>query len=84
MQYSSDQNSYLKFLDLFCNELLPLQGLLLNLLLDGPGMLADIKVVLDYVPANTGDIRWLPGKHIDIPPQEGNERAFLFVVKGWC
>jgi hypothetical protein len=24
----------------------------------------------------------LPGKHIDIRPQEGNERAFLFVIKG--
>ena len=43
---------------------------------------ADSKVVLDYLPGNTGDIRWLPGKHIDIRPQEGNERAFLFVIEG--
>ena len=45
-------------------------------------MWADSKVVLDYLPGNTGDIRWLPGKHIDIRPQEGNERAVLFVIKG--
>ena len=45
-------------------------------------MWADSKVVLDYLPGNTGDIRWLPGKHIDSRPQEGNERAFLFVIKG--
>src|SRR3990170_6959104 len=82
MQYSSYQTSCLKFLDLFSNKLLPLQSLLSNLLLDGPGMRADNKVVLDYLPGNTGDIRWLPGKHIDIRPQEGNECAFLFVVKG--
>ena len=44
-------------------------------------MWADNKVVLDYLPKNTGDIRWLPGKHIDIRPQEGNECAFLFVIK---
>src|SRR3990170_8333395 len=82
MQDSFDQTSCLKFLDLFCNELLPLQALLLNLLLDGSGMWADSKVVLDYLPGNTGDIRWLPGKHINIRPQEGNERSFLFVVEG--
>src|SRR3989337_2703214 len=82
MKYSSDQTGCLKFLDLLGNELRPLQGLLLDLLLDGSGMWADSKVVHDYLPGNTGDMRWLPGKHIDIRPQEGNKRAFLFVVKG--
>ena len=82
MQYSYDQTSCLKLLDFFSNELLPLQGLLPNLLLVGLGMRADSKVVLDYLPGNTGDIRWLPSKHIDIRPQEGNECAFLFVIKG--
>ena len=82
MQYSSDQTSCLQFLDFYGNELLPFQGLLPDFLLDGSGMWADNKVVLDYLPGNTGDIRWLPGKHIDIRPQEGNERTFLFVIKG--
>ena len=45
-------------------------------------MWADNKVVLNYLLGNTGDIRWLPSKHIDIRPQEGNERAFLFVING--
>src|SRR5215216_5008808 len=82
MQYSSDQTSCLQFLDLFSNELLSLQGLLPDFLLDRSGMWADNKVVLDYLPRNTRDIRWLPGKHIDIRPQEGNEHAFLFVIEG--
>src|SRR3990170_4328102 len=82
MQYSSDQTSCIKLLNLFGNELLPLQGLLSNLLLNRSGMWADSKVVLDYLPGNTGDIRWLLGKHINIRPQEGNEHAFLFVIEG--
>src|SRR3954468_15968837 len=39
------------------------------------------KLVLNYLSGNTGDVRWSPCKHIDIRPQEGNERAFLFVVE---
>ena len=45
-------------------------------------MWANNKVVLDYLPGNIGDIRWWPGKHIDIRPQEGNEHVFLFVIEG--
>ena len=57
---------------------MPLQSLLSDLLLDGSGMWADNKVVLDYLPGNTEDIRWFPGKHIDIRPQEGNSaRSYL-------
>ena len=82
MQHSSDRTSNFQLLDHFRNELLPLQGLLLDFLFDKSGVRADSKVVLDYLPGNTGDIRWLPSKHIDILPQEGNERAFLFVIKG--
>ena len=82
MQYSFDQTSCLKLLYLFGNKLMPLQGLLSNLLLDESAMWADIKVGREYLPGNTWDIRWLPGKHIDIRPQEGNERAFLFAIEG--
>ena len=45
-------------------------------------MWADSKVVLDYLPGNARDIRWLPSKHIDIWSQEGNEHDFLFVIEG--
>ena len=82
MQHSSDQTNCFKLLDFLGNEMLSLQGLFPNLLFDGSGMRADSKVVLNYLPMNTEDVRWLLGKHIDILPQEGNERAFLFVSKG--
>ena len=81
MEYSSDQACCFQFLDLFCNELLSLHCLLPNSLLDGPRVTADGKVVLNYFPGNTGDVRWFPCKHIDIRPQESNERAFLFRIK---
>ena len=55
--------------------------LLPDSLLDGPRMRTDGKVVLNHFPGNTGDIRRLPRKHVDIRPQESNERAFLFGVK---
>ena len=38
-------------------------------------------MVLDYFRGNTGDVRRLPRKHVDVRPQESNERAFLFRVK---
>ena len=82
MQYSSDQTSCLKFLDLLGNELRLLQSLLSDLLIDRPSMRTDSKVVLDYLLGNAGDVRWLPSKHIENRPQECNERAFLFVIKG--
>jgi len=40
------------------------------------------EVVLNYFPGNAGDVGWLPCKHVDIRPQESNERAFLFGIKG--
>src|SRR4051812_43563488 len=55
--------------------------LLPDFLLDGPRMKTDGKVVLNHFPGNAGDVRRLPGKHIDIRPQESNERAFLFGVQ---
>src|SRR4051812_31077233 len=44
-------------------------------------MRTDGKVVLNYFPGSTGDVRRLPCKHIDIRPQESNKRAFLFRVE---
>ena len=45
-------------------------------------MRTDIKVVLNHLPGNARDVGCLPCKHVDICPQEGDERAFLFAVKG--
>ena len=82
MEHSSYQTRCLQFPDLFCDELLSFQSLLSDLLLDGPRMRTESKVVLNHLPGNTGDVGSLPCKHIDIRPQEGDERVFLFVVKG--
>ena len=38
-------------------------------------------MVLNYFPGNTGDVGRLPRKHVDVRPQESNERAFLFRVE---
>ena len=81
MEYSSDQACCFQLPDLLYNEFLTLYYLLPNSLLDGPRVRTDGKVVLNYFPRNTRDVRWLPCKHIDIRPQESNERAFLFRVK---
>src|SRR3954464_6487801 len=45
-------------------------------------MRTDSKVVLNHLPGNAGDVGSFPCKHIDIRPREGDERVFLFVVKG--
>ena len=39
-------------------------------------------MVLNHLPGNTGDVGCLPRKHVDIRPQEGDERAFLFAIEG--
>ena len=82
MEHSSHQTRCFQFLDLLCDELLLFQSLLSDLLLDGPRMRTDSKVVLNHLPGNAGDVGSLPCKHIDIRPQEGDERVFLFAVKG--
>jgi hypothetical protein len=38
-------------------------------------------MVLDYLPRNPRHLRWLPGKHGDISPEEGDKREFLFTVQ---
>ena len=45
-------------------------------------MRTDSKMVLNHLPGNAKDVGCLPCKHVDIPPQEGGERAFLFAVEG--
>ena len=77
MEHSPDKACCFQFLDFFCNEFLAPHSLFPDFLLDGPRMRTDGKVVLDYFPGNTGDDRRLPRKHVDVRPQESNERAFL-------
>jgi hypothetical protein len=37
-------------------------------------------MVLNHLPKDPKRLRWLSGKHIDISPEEGDEREFLFDV----
>jgi hypothetical protein len=53
--------------DFFMDEVLPLNGLLLGLLLDRPGVWVDLQMVLNHLPRDLGHLRWLPGKHVDVP-----------------
>ena len=82
MEHSSYQTRCFQFPDLLCDELLSFQSLLSDLLRDGLRMRTDSKVVLNHLPGNAGDVGCLPCKHIDIRPQEGDERAFLFAIEG--
>jgi hypothetical protein len=38
-------------------------------------------MVLNHLPRDPEHLRWLPGKHIDISPEHGDEREFLFAVQ---
>ena len=82
MEYSSHQACRLYLFDFLRDELLPLQSLLPDLLLDGPRMRTDSKMVLNHFPGNAGDVGGLPCKHIDIRPQESDELDFLFAIEG--
>ena len=80
MEYSLDQTCCLQLPDLLDDELLSFQSLLSDLLLDKPCMGADIKMVLNHHLGNTEDVGCFPCKHVNIRPQEGDERVFLFAV----
>src|SRR3954466_16413489 len=66
MEHSSDEACCFQLLDFFCDEFLALPCCFPDLLLDGPRVRTDGKMVLDYFPGNTGDVRRLPRKHVDV------------------
>jgi hypothetical protein len=76
-----DEASVEQLFDLFTDEVLPLNGLLLGPLLDRPDVRVDLQMMLNPLPRDPRHLRWLPGKHIDISPEEGDEREFLFAVQ---
>jgi hypothetical protein len=61
-----DEASVEQLFDLFTDEVLPLNGLLLEPLLDRPGVGVDLQMMLNYLPSDPRHLRWLPDKHIDI------------------
>jgi hypothetical protein len=69
-----------QLLDFFMDEVLPLNGLLPGPLLDWSGIGINIQMVLNHLPRDPRHLRRLPGKHIDISLEEGDEHKFLFAV----
>src|SRR5438105_1929962 len=63
------------------NDVLALQRLSAHLLPDGPHIREYDQVLLDHLPRDPGHVGWLPCKHINVCPEEGDEREFLFGVK---
>ena len=74
----SDEFGAQQLLDLEADELLALEGLLLDLLLHGPGARTNCESVLNHCPGDPGHVRRFPCKNIDVCPEEGDEREFLF------
>jgi hypothetical protein len=70
-----------QLLDFFMDEVLPLNGLLLVPLLDWSGVEVNLQMVLNQLPRDPRHLRWLPGKHVDISLEEGDEREFLFTIQ---
>jgi hypothetical protein len=75
-----DEVSIKQLLNLLSDKILSLNGLLLGLLLDRSGIRVDLQMVLNHLPGDPRHLRWLPGKHVHISPEEGDEREFLFAV----
>jgi hypothetical protein len=70
-----------QLLEFFMDKVLLLNGLLLGLLLHQPGVGVDLQMVLNPLPRDPWHLRWLPGKHINIIPEQGDKREFLFVAQ---
>jgi hypothetical protein len=70
-----------QLLNFFTDEVLSLNGLLPGPLLDWSGIGVNLQMVLNHFPRDPSHLRWLPGKHVDISPDEGDECEFLFAVQ---
>jgi hypothetical protein len=75
------ETSVEQLFDFFTDEVLPLNGLLSGPLLDRSGVGVDLQMMLNHLPRDPRHLRWLLGKHVDISPEEGDEREFLFAVQ---
>jgi hypothetical protein len=73
-----------QLLDFFIDEVLLLNGLLLELLLHRLGVRVDLHMVLNNLHRDPGHPRRLPGKHVNIILEEFDEREFLFVAQIPC
>jgi hypothetical protein len=69
-----------QLLDLLTDEVLPVNRLLPGLLLDWSGVRVDPQMVLNHLPRDPRHLSWLLGKHININPEEADEREFLLAI----
>ena len=77
----SDKFGVKELADLLPDELLALRRLPPDLLLHRAGVRAHRQVMLDHLPRDPGHIGRLPCKHVDVSPEEGDKRAFLFAAQ---
>jgi hypothetical protein len=76
-----DEANVKQLFNLFLDKVLPLYRLLSGLLLDQSGIGVDIQMVLNYLSGDPRHLRRLPGKHIYVSLEEGDEHEFLFAVQ---
>jgi hypothetical protein len=67
--------------DFLTDKVLSLNRLLLRPLLDRSSIGVDLQMVLNHLPRDPRHLQRLPSKHVDIIPEEGDEREFIFVVQ---
>jgi hypothetical protein len=65
--------------DLLMDEVLLLNGLSLRLLTHRLGVRVDLQMVLNHLPGDPRHLRRFPYENVDICPEEGDEREFLFL-----
>jgi hypothetical protein len=76
-----DEDNVKQLFNLLSDKVLPLYGLLPEILLDQFGIGLDLQMVLNHLPGDPRHLQWLPGKHSYIDLEEGDECEFLFVVQ---
>jgi hypothetical protein len=76
-----DETSVKQLLNIFSDKVLSLYVLLSKLLLDWFGIEVDLHMVLNHLHGDPRHLRRLPGKHIYIILEEGDEHEFLFAVE---
>ena len=64
---------------LVADEVLPLRGLVSDLLLYGPRTGVHGKMMLDHLPGDPGHVGRFPRKHVNICPEKSDEHIFLFL-----
>jgi hypothetical protein len=67
--------------DLLANEVLSLNGLSLRLLTHRFGVRVDLQMMINHLLRDPRHLRRFKRENVDICPEEGNEREFLFLPR---